>query len=172
MMENERRVTETPRPVRYRVAKSRDSLAMWRLRRTRVQDESISPFFYMSVLERLSESCVVAESGGEVIGYVIARRADERASVRVFDLTVDPAFDTAFVAAGMLGRLIKLPGHSRVKFIDAEVDAHHAVGRLLSLVGSTNMTGRIGTALAADPIHMAHRARRSMAPGMEEAWQA
>lgn len=96
----------------------------------------------MAVLQRLAHSCVVAEVHGEVIGYVLARRSDERAALRVFDLTVDAAEDAEMITAALLTRLVKLPAHADVRYLDAEQSAHRAVKRLLEEVGgSTDATG-------------------------------
>lgn len=127
-----RATTRDTSPVRYREARPRDGLAMWRLRRTKTRDDSMSPFFYLAVLQRMRHSCVVAVEGGELVGYVVARRSELRASLRVFDLVVSPAHDTATVAGGLLSRLVKHPANAGVAFLDAVEEAHGAVGEFLA----------------------------------------
>lgn len=148
MNEATRATHETGRAVRYRMAKARDSLAMWRLRRNRTGNEGISPFFYMSVLQRLAHCSVVAELSGEVVGYVLARPSAAHGAVRLVDLTIDPEQDTAVVAAGLLSRLVRLPAHATAEFIDAEHGARDAVSALLAVVANGESAADQGTALA------------------------
>lgn len=136
MDEHAHRVNESPERIRYRKAESRDSVAMWRLKRQRGAEVELSPFFYMAVMKRMAQSCIVAEHGGELIGYVIARPSEAGCSVRVVDLVVDPTHDTVDVSAGLLTQLVRQPIHARAQFIEADFDANRSVKRLVEMARS------------------------------------
>ncbi len=129
------RSAETIEPIRYRGALPRDSVAMWRLKRARGCDAALSPFFYMAVIQRMAEGCLVAERGGDVIGYVIARTAESPA-LRVVDLAVDVDHDTLGVTAGLLGKLLELPAYAGARFVEADPNAHLTVRRMLHIIHS------------------------------------
>jgi hypothetical protein len=148
-MNQRTRATAEPKPtVRYRIAKARDSLALWRLRRQKSGDESMSPFFYMTVLRRLADYSVVAEEAGEVVGFVLARPGERRSAIRVMDLVVDPTRDTAVLTAGLLARLVRLPAHAAAEYIDAEHGARDALGKLFADVGDAGHEEAEGMPLA------------------------
>lgn len=142
MTEPSRRAPAHARPIRYREATPQDGLALWRLRRLRMQDDTMSPFFYLSLLQRRLHTCVVADRAGDVLGYLLARRDRNGDAVRVLDVAVDPACSASEVTAGLLSRLVKLPEHDGAAFIEAEGDAHAAVrtmlGRLSPFAPSTD----------------------------------
>jgi hypothetical protein len=128
------RATESNELLRFRKAEGRDSVAMWRLKRSREQEAALSPFFYMAVIQRFAHAVLVAERAGDVIGYVIARPNDSGRSVRVIDLVVDATEDALGVTAGLLDRLVRMPAHAGARFVEADLDAHQTVRRLLHIV--------------------------------------
>ncbi len=130
------RTAESSEPIRYRIAVPRDSVAMWRMKRARGGDEALSPFFYVAVIQRLADACLVAEQQGDVVGYVIARPSDVHGAVRVIDIAVDPTHDTLTITAGLLGELVELPAHKSARFVEADTNAHQSVRRLLHIIES------------------------------------
>ncbi len=130
------KATESVELLQFRNAEGRDSVAMWRLKRAREQHAALSPFFYMAVIQRFARACLVAERAGDVIGYVIARPSDSGRSVRVIDLVVDPTEDALAVTAGLLDRLVRMPAHAGARYVEADLEAHQAVRRLLQVVGA------------------------------------
>src|SRR5690606_4983852 len=90
--------------LRVRQSEPRDGVNMWRVARDTGLVNSASPFLFMTMARRC-RGCLVAERGGEAVGFLIAEppsKPEAGEAARVIELAVAPQEDELEVALELL----------------------------------------------------------------------
>jgi hypothetical protein len=91
-----------------RGAESGDGVEMWRLARHRA--DQASPWFFVTLIRHMGESCWMAEKGGAVVGFIVAAPRRDGKTIHVFDLAFCPRLP-AEDQYQLLEELLKKPGY-------------------------------------------------------------
>ncbi|MCX9010829.1 MAG: ribosomal protein S18-alanine N-acetyltransferase [Candidatus Methanoperedens sp.] len=86
------------------------------------------PYFYMQFYETCSESFIVAEINGIIIGYIVGFLAEEGTG-RIFSLAVHPAYQYRGVGSALLKEIIGIFSRAGVPAIILEVRAGNTRAR-------------------------------------------
>jgi len=98
--------------ISLRRAQSGDGMEMWRIARHRAA--SASPWFFVTLVRHLPQSCWIAEQGGEIVGFVVASPRDDGRSIRVLDIGFSETLEIEDQYL-VLGELLQKPGYQRAR---------------------------------------------------------
>lgn len=118
--------------VSIRPATMEDGAAVWRLvRDSKVLDVN-SSYAYLLFLDRFGRTSVVAEAGGERVGFVTGFRPPESPDVIfVWQVAVDESMRGRGLAGRMLDALVRLDGCEGVRYLETTVTPTNAPSRAL-----------------------------------------
>jgi L-2,4-diaminobutyric acid acetyltransferase len=118
--------------VVIRAGRREDGAAVWRLvRESRVLDVN-SSYAYVLFLDHFGDTSVVAEHGGEPVGFVTGFRPPRRPEVIfVWQVAVAASMRGHGLARGMLDRLVGLDGCCGVRYLETTVTPTNAPSRAL-----------------------------------------
>ena len=95
-----------------RRAESGDGMEMWRIARHRAA--STSPWFFVTLVRHLGDTCWIAEQAGEIVGYIVAAPRDDGRCIRILDVGFSETLDTEDHYL-VLGELLQKPGYRRAR---------------------------------------------------------
>lgn len=118
--------------VRYRGASPEDGKRLHALVERGGVLELSSCYSYVLMCHHFGGTTVVAEAGGEVVGFVTAYRPPTHPdTVFVWQIGVDPRARGRGVARGLLDALLKRPACNDVRFLEATVTPSNVASRRL-----------------------------------------
>ncbi|MCB1056850.1 MAG: diaminobutyrate acetyltransferase [Acidobacteria bacterium] len=118
--------------ITLRLAEVGDGAALWRLvRDSRVLDLN-SPYSYLLLCHKFGDTCLVAESEGEVAGFVTAfRPPDAPDTVFVWQVGVAAQARGRGIAGRLLERLVELPACRDARWLETTVTPDNAASEAL-----------------------------------------
>lgn len=109
-------------PVTFRVPDLDDGAEMWRLARTSEALETNTPYSYLMLADLMAESCVVAERGDEIVGFVSglipAQRPD---TLFVWQIGVDRRARARGLGRRMIAEILGRECCADVRYLEATV---------------------------------------------------
>jgi L-2,4-diaminobutyric acid acetyltransferase len=113
--------------IRFRRPAPRDAAAVWELvRRSRTLDVN-SPYAYLLVCSEFAETSVIAEAGGEIVGFVAAFRPPQRReAVFVWQIAVAERERGRGVGYRLLEQTVRA---ARARFLEATVTPSNRLSR-------------------------------------------
>jgi L-2,4-diaminobutyric acid acetyltransferase len=121
-----------PEPVKLRTANVGDGAALWRLVERSGGLELNSCYAYLLLSTHFQDTCVVAESGGGIVGFVTAYVPPTKPDVIfVWQIGVDASARRSGLGKHLLAHLVALPGASRARFLEATVAPSNQASRRL-----------------------------------------
>ncbi len=122
-----RRVEPAIRPVRVD-----DGPAIWRLVRDSGTLDRNSLYAYLLLCQQFGDTCLVAETAGEVAGFVVAFRPPrDPEAIFVWQIGVAVAARGSGLASALLDRLLRQPGCRGVTRLEATVTPSNEASRAL-----------------------------------------
>lgn len=122
-----------PEPeVAVRTARVEDGPAVWRLVREADFLDTNSPYYYLLVCDRFGDTSVVAEAGGEVVGFVTAFRPprDPRV-IFVWQVGVDDRWRGRGIAGRLLRELLEQESCRGVTHLETTVTPSNRASQAL-----------------------------------------
>jgi hypothetical protein len=104
--------TSTRHALQVRPIKPRDAIDVWRLFRQRFGEAS--PFFFMVIAKHCGAIGVVAERGGEVIGFALANPNARGGVGELLALCASSDADANEIGAALMTGLLQRPAFRRV----------------------------------------------------------
>ncbi len=115
--------------TRFRPPAPRDAAAIWRLAGDSGSLDLNSPYAYLLVCSEFAATSVVAEAGGEVVGFVAAFRPPERPqAVFVWQVAVAARWRGYGIGHCLLERAVRAAG---ARFLEATVTPSNRASRRL-----------------------------------------
>jgi L-2,4-diaminobutyric acid acetyltransferase len=91
-----------------------------------------SRYAYLLLCEHFAETCVLAESGGQVVGFVSAYKPPERAdTIFVWQVAVDAGMRGKGLAATMLEELLRRPQVMGCRYLETTVSPSNTASAAL-----------------------------------------
>jgi L-2,4-diaminobutyric acid acetyltransferase len=107
--------------VSFRSPTVTDGAALWRLARDSGALDLNSPYYYLAFCARFAESSIVAEDGGQVLGFVTGLLHPDPATLFVWQVGVDASARGRGIASGMLEALLARDSCDGVRRLDTTV---------------------------------------------------
>lgn len=115
-----------------RAPRATDAGAIWQLVREAGALDANSVYAYLLLCTDFSETSIVAESFGQVVGFVLGYRPPRRRdTLFVWQVAVAPERRAEGVAAGMLDALLARCARTDVRFLEATVTPSNGPSRAL-----------------------------------------
>ena len=91
-----------------------------------------TPYCYMILCDHFYETCVVAEDGDQLVGFLSAyRKPSNPSTLFVWQVAVSPSYRGCRIAFRMLDALLERPFDSKLRFIETAVSPGNLVSRRL-----------------------------------------
>jgi L-2,4-diaminobutyric acid acetyltransferase len=120
----------TDSPFILRNPSTRDGLAMFRIARESEALEENTAYAYLLLATHFSDTCLVAERNGDLVGYVAAYRPPAHPeSIFVWQIGVDRAARRQGLARRMLLHLLTLPACWNTKYLESTVTPSNKASR-------------------------------------------
>lgn len=134
--------------LRFRTARLDDGPAIWSLvRRSKFLDNN-SAYTYLLLCEQFGETSVVAEAGGEIVGFVTAFRLPRRPEVIfVWQVGVDEDWRGQGIAGRLLRALLQQEGCEGVTHMETTVTPSNEASQALF----RSLARRLGANLSVRP---------------------
>ncbi len=121
-----------PTPPAIRPARVNDGPAIWRLVRDSGTLDRNSLYAYLLLCRQFADTCLVADAGGAVAGFVVAFRPPrEPQAIFVWQIGVAAAARGRGLASELLERLLQQPGCRGVSRLEATVTPSNEASRAL-----------------------------------------
>jgi L-2,4-diaminobutyric acid acetyltransferase len=118
--------------IRYREPTVEDGKHLWRLARDSGNLDLNSPYTYLMLAHYFADSCIVAESDGEVVGFIVGFRMPPRpSSVFVWQVTSAPSQRGKGLATSMMGELLRRHAASGGTHLEATVTPSNTASQRL-----------------------------------------
>lgn len=118
--------------MNLRAPTAHDAAPLWRLLGRTGQLERNSNYAYVLLCTHFAGTCVVAERGGELAGFVLAYRPPSAPDeLFVWQVGVAPEARGAGLGGRLLDAALALPACAGVRFLTATVSPHNAASRRL-----------------------------------------
>jgi L-2,4-diaminobutyric acid acetyltransferase len=119
-------------PIVFRHPEIRDGLSIWRLIQEAGTLDLNSTYAYLMVCRDFSETCIVAEHDGHVVGFVTGYRPPRKQdTVFVWQIGVAPNARGRRLASEVLDRLIASEACKGVRYLDTNVTPSNEASRAL-----------------------------------------
>jgi L-2,4-diaminobutyric acid acetyltransferase len=119
-------------PIRYRASRISDGPRVHRLVKEGDGLELNTCYAYLLLCDHFSDTTLVAERDGELVGFVGAYRPPEREdTVFVWQIGIDASARGRGIASGLLDALVAAPGCEGVTFLEATVTPDNEPSRRL-----------------------------------------
>jgi len=118
--------------ITLRAPTMRDGARVWELIDAIGVLEQNTPYAYLLLCTHFTDTCVVAERGGELVGFVAAYRPPTRPEVVfVWQVGVSPTARGAGLGRRLLDALVESPGCEGVCALEATVTPSNTASRAL-----------------------------------------
>jgi L-2,4-diaminobutyric acid acetyltransferase len=125
-------MTKKTSPVRYRVSRTGDAPRVHRLVKEGDGLELNTCYAYLLLCDHFSETTLVAERDGELVGFVAAYRPPARPdTVFVWQIGIAPSARGRGIASALLDALVAAPGCGGVSHLEATVTPDNEPSRRL-----------------------------------------
>ncbi|MGB5809893.1 MAG: diaminobutyrate acetyltransferase [Polyangiales bacterium] len=119
-----------PEFVRIRRPGPEDGSMIWELVQRSESLESNSCYAYLLLTSHFAGTSLVAELGGNVVGFVVAYRPPTHPdSIFVWQIGVDEAQRGRGIAKALLHALIRCPGCAEIEYLEATVGASNMASK-------------------------------------------
>jgi L-2,4-diaminobutyric acid acetyltransferase len=109
-------------PIRYERPEVRDANAMWELARDSGALDLNSPYFYLTLSNQLSDTCIVARSGNEVVGFIVGFRPPKLSdTLFVWQITVSDSQRRKGIGHAMLRAIMSRLADDGIRYLEATV---------------------------------------------------
>lgn len=116
----------------FRQPKIPDGLALWRLIREAGTLDLNSTYAYLMVCRDFSETCIVAELAGRIVGFVTGYRPPQRQdTIFVWQIGVAPDTRGRGIASRVLDHLVASDACKDVRYLDTNVTPSNEASRAL-----------------------------------------
>lgn len=120
--------------ITYRKPEAKDGTRVWELIRDTGTLDLNSPYCYMLLGDYFCDTCIIAEQGGEIIGYISAFRSPRNPdTLFVWQVAVAGTHRRKGIASTMLTCLLKQKACHGVRFIEATISPSNMASRRLFL---------------------------------------
>lgn len=120
--------------IRYRQPVKKDGSEVWRLVRDSGGLDLNSVYSYLMLCDFFRDTCRVAESEGQIVGFASAfRKPDDPQTLFVWQIAVDPGLRGRGVGRSMLKELIDSDKNADIRFIEATIGPNNIASRSLFL---------------------------------------
>lgn len=117
----------TDNVIQLRTPTAHDGRTVWELVRSGGTLEANTAYCYLLLCSHFAENSIIAERGGEIVGFVMAYRPpSDHDAVFVWQVGVAPAGRGEGLATRMLNHLIEQPGNRDVRYLTATVEPDNA----------------------------------------------
>ncbi|MGG3886907.1 diaminobutyrate acetyltransferase [Brevibacillus panacihumi] len=119
-----------------------DGASMWRLARDSGVLEMNSAYAYLMFARFFQDTCVVAEIGEEIVGFVTGfYRPDQEDTLFIWQIGVHDAYRGMGIAKSMIQELLRRGESQSIRYLEATVSpANEASSALFKGVGKTYKT--------------------------------
>lgn len=109
-------------PIRYEKPGTRDAAAMWQLARNTSGLDLNSPYYYLFLADKFSDTCILAKSDNSVIGFIAGLRPPSSPdTLFVWQITVADSHRGKGIAHKMLRALLSRLVDDGAYYLDASV---------------------------------------------------
>ncbi|HKJ08757.1 MAG TPA: diaminobutyrate acetyltransferase [Gammaproteobacteria bacterium] len=123
---------DTDGSITYRKSTLQDGPAVWTLVKNSGVLDVNSSYCYLLLCQDFAETCVVAEMGGKLVGFVTAYRPPGREDVLfVWQIGVDGAARGRGVASTLLDTLLSLDACQNITYIETTISPSNKPSRAL-----------------------------------------
>lgn len=123
-----------PPSIRYRQPEMKDGSEVWRLVRDSGGLDLNSAYSYLMLCDLFRDTCRVAESEGQIVGFASAfRKPDDAQTLFVWQIAVDPGLRGRGVGRSMLKELIDGEKNADIRYVEATIGPNNIPSRSLFL---------------------------------------